>query len=82
MEIGARVEAEDVLTGEIRHTASAYLTFVSLNPDGKPRQIPALICETERQKVRHEEALLRKQKRFEDLKLAREREQLREQRTD
>lgn len=82
MEIGARVEAEDVLTGQVRHTASAYLTFVSLNPDGKPRQIPKVICETELQQERYDAALLRKKKRFEDVKLAREQEQLRQQRVE
>ena len=31
MEIGVRVEAENLLTGEVRHAASAYLTYVSLD---------------------------------------------------
>ncbi len=74
MEIGARVEAEDVLTGEVRHTASAYLTFVSLDRDHKPRKIPQLICETELEQERHEAALERKKKRAADVKAARERE--------
>jgi acyl-CoA hydrolase len=82
MEIGARVEAEDVLTGEIRHTASAYMTFVSLDPDGKPRQIPPIICETEIQEERFAAAQERKKKRSEQIKEARERERERQLRTE
>jgi len=47
MEVGVRVEAEDLRTGAVRHTASAYLTFVSLDEAGKPRQLPPLILEGE-----------------------------------
>jgi acyl-CoA hydrolase len=36
MEVGVRVEAENVVTGDIRHTCTAYLTMVALGPDGKP----------------------------------------------
>jgi acyl-CoA hydrolase len=82
MEIGARVEAEDVLTGEVRHTASAYLTFVSLDPDGRPRQIPPVICETELQEERFAAALERKKKRSADIREAREREKERQLRTE
>ncbi len=56
MEIGARVEAENVMTGEVRHTASAYLTFVALDGEGKPKPIPPLILNTEERKRRHLEA--------------------------
>jgi acyl-CoA hydrolase len=77
MEIGARIEAEAVLTGEVRHTASAYLTFVSLDPNGKPRQIPQIICETETQHERFAAALTRKKKRSESIKEAKQREQQR-----
>ena len=56
MEIGVRVETENVLTGELRHTASAYLTYVALDKDGKPRQVPPLIVETQDEKRRNKEA--------------------------
>src|SRR3954447_22028214 len=36
MEVGVRVEAENVITGEVRHTCTAYLTMVALGPDAKP----------------------------------------------
>ena len=39
MEVGVRIEAETPLTGEIRHTATAYLTFVALNDNKKPMKI-------------------------------------------
>jgi acyl-CoA hydrolase len=42
MEVGVRVEAENTATGEVRHTASAYLTFVALGKDLKPMKIPGL----------------------------------------
>jgi len=43
MEIGVRVEAENLQTGEVRHTNSAYLTFVALDDCGHPRSAPPLI---------------------------------------
>ena len=60
MEIGVRVEAENVMTGEIRHTASAYLTFVALDQHGKPRPIPQLFLNTEEEKRRNSEAYERR----------------------
>jgi uncharacterized protein (TIGR00369 family) len=71
MEIGVRVEAEDYLTGEIRHTASAYLTFVALDEDQKPRPVPELILETEDEKRRNKEAKRRRELRNEERKLER-----------
>jgi uncharacterized protein (TIGR00369 family) len=47
MEIGVRVEAENLLTGEVRHTNSAYLTFVALDDHGNPRPAPPLIIKGE-----------------------------------
>ncbi|PID74131.1 MAG: acyl-CoA thioesterase [Desulfobacterales bacterium] len=59
MEVGVRVEAEDLMTGEIRHTASAYLTFVSLDETGRPRLLPPYEPETEEECRRHRAALKR-----------------------
>ena len=64
MEAGVRVEAENVRTGQIRHTASAYLTFVALDEDGRPRPVPPLILETEEERRRHREAQDRRQVRL------------------
>lgn len=64
MEIGVRVESENLLTGEVRHTASAYLTFVALDKAGKPAQVPPLILETEVEKRRNQEAQIRREARI------------------
>lgn len=64
MEVGVRVEAENFITGVVRHTASAYLTFVSLGPEGRPMGVPGLKLETEGQRRRNEEAALRRSQRM------------------
>jgi acyl-CoA hydrolase len=64
MEVGVRVEAENFLTGETRHTASAYLTFVALGNDGRPVSVPPLILETEEDRRRHDEAVARREMRL------------------
>jgi len=56
MEIGVRVEVENLVSGDIRHTSSAYLTFVALDRNGSRLAIPPVIPETEEQKRRYEEA--------------------------
>ena len=66
MEIGVRIEAEDFKTGKVRHTASAYMTFVALDENGKPVEIPQLIIETDDEKRRNQEALQRRKNRLEE----------------
>jgi uncharacterized protein (TIGR00369 family) len=66
MEIGVRVETENLLTGEKRHTASAYLTYVALDKAGRPATLPPLILETEDDKRRNNEALERRKLRFQE----------------
>jgi acyl-CoA hydrolase len=56
MEVGVRVEVENLLTGHIRHTSSAYLTFVAIDKTGKRLPIPPVIPETEAEKRRFLEA--------------------------
>lgn len=65
MEVGVRVEAENFRTGEVRHTASAYLSFVALDASGKPTKIPPVIPETEDEKRRNREARNRRALRLE-----------------
>ena len=56
MEIGVRVDAENPITGEKFHTASAYLTFVALGSNGKPRSVPPVITESIDEKRRYKAA--------------------------
>ncbi len=63
MEIGVRVEAEDLMTGHVRHTNSAYLTMVSLDANRRPMEVPRLIVETEDEKRRFREGEIRAQRR-------------------
>ena len=56
MEIGVRVESEDTLTGSVKHTASAHLTFVALGGDKKPKEIEKILPETEIEKRRYDAA--------------------------
>ncbi len=64
MEIGVRVEVENLITGEVRHTSSAYLTFVAIDEQGRRTPIPPVIPETEADKRRYEEAQQRRQYRL------------------
>ena len=56
MEIGVRIDAESPFTGEVRHTATAYLTFVAIDENNKPTKISKIIPETEDEKRRYERA--------------------------
>jgi len=64
MEVGVRVESETVLTGEKRHTASAYLTYVALDKEGKPIVLPPLILETKQERRRNNAAQIRSENRL------------------
>lgn len=64
MEIGVRVDAENPVTGERFHTASAYLTFVALDSHGKPTSIPQIKPESSDEKRRFEAAQKRREGRL------------------
>ncbi len=64
MEVGVRIEAENPKTGELFHTASAYLTFVALGSDGRPRPVPPLHVETDIEKRRFAAAQRRREQRL------------------
>jgi acyl-CoA hydrolase len=68
MEIGVRVVVEDLMTGEQRHAASAYLTFVAMGADKKPASVPDLILETPTHERRNREASMRRELRLEERK--------------
>ncbi len=61
MEIGIRIEAENLETGEKRHTNSCYFTMVALDQFGKPTPVPRLVCETELEKRRCREGQIRRE---------------------
>ena len=65
LEVGVRVEAEPWLGGERRHTTSAYLLFVALGEDGRPREVPPLLVQTEDERRRQRQAEIRRQVRKE-----------------
>jgi acyl-CoA hydrolase len=56
MEIGVRVESENPSTGEVRHSNTAYLTYVGLDGHGRPRPVPQAIAETPDQHRRMRDA--------------------------
>ena len=64
MEVGVRVEAEDISTGVITHTSSAYLTMVALDEHGKPALVPPALAESDTELRRRREAELRRANRL------------------
>jgi acyl-CoA hydrolase len=64
MEVGVRVEAETYATGRHVHTSSAYLVYVAIDDEGKPRPVPPLVAENEEQRQRQHEAQLRREARL------------------
>ena len=60
MEIGIRVEAEDIRKGTRRHTNSCYFTMVAMGDDGKPAQVPELKILTETEEKRNRAADVRR----------------------
>lgn len=66
MEVGVRVEAEDLLTGRRRHTNSCYLTFVAVDRNGRPIEVPELHPETEAEQRRYAAAQERRRRRLEE----------------
>jgi len=69
LEVGVRVEAENPLTGQRRHTATAYLTFVALDAQGDPVPAPPLLPETEDEQRRYQQAEQRRVWRLERRRL-------------
>jgi acyl-CoA hydrolase len=64
VEVGVRVEAESIASGRKVHTSSAYLVFVALDGEGKPRPVPPVLAEDEEQRQRQQEAKLRREARL------------------
>lgn len=64
MEVGVRVEAEELLTGRRRHTNSCYLTFVAVDRNGRPIEIPGVVAETPEEQRRYQAAEQRRKVRL------------------
>lgn len=56
MEVGVRVEAEDLRTGKKTHTNTSYFVMVAIDGNGRPVEVPPLILETDEDRRRNEEA--------------------------
>lgn len=65
MEVGVRVTVENLLTGERKHTCSAYLTFVAVDRNGLKVMLPPVIPESDEELRRFEEAGERRRIRLE-----------------
>jgi acyl-CoA hydrolase len=78
MEVGVRVRSESPISGEIRHTNSAYITMVAVDEHGRPvAGVPGLHCESPEELRREREAQVRRANRLterEELRSQRERE--------
>ena len=64
MEIGVKVFSENPLTGERKHTTSAYLTYVALDESHCPMPVPPVVCQTADERRRYREALVRRKRRM------------------
>ncbi len=66
MEVGVKVLSENLLTGNVKHANTAYLTFVALDANGLPMQVSQIQFETEEEERRFNDAMSRR-----DLRLSR-----------
>jgi len=64
MELGVRVEAENPITGDVRHTSTAYITMVALDEHGRPTPVPGLILADASEQRRQREDELRRRNRL------------------
>jgi len=64
LEVGVRVESEDVRARTVRHTCTAYLTMVALDEHEKAMPVPELAPDTAEDQRRHREANLRREVRL------------------
>jgi acyl-CoA hydrolase len=64
MEVGVRVEAENIRSGETTATSTAYLTMVALDDEGRPTPVPAIAPATPEEERRAREAQLRRDNRL------------------
>lgn len=70
MEVGVRVEAENLESGVVLHTNSAYLVFVALGDDDRPIPVPPLTPKTDEQRAWYAAAERRRHERLAERKPA------------
>jgi acyl-CoA hydrolase len=63
MEVGVRVETENMFTGERHHTSSAYVVMVAMDNRGRPTPVPPIIAETPEEERRMAAAKMRRAQR-------------------
>jgi len=68
LEIGVKVLTEVPWSGEVRHACTAFLTYVHLGPDLRPRPCPPFTPETPGERRRWSEAVARREVRLERVK--------------
>ena len=68
MEIEVKVESEDIVSGIKTITGTAFVTFVALNENGKPRHVPQLALKTDDDRKKFDEGKLRMETRIENRK--------------
>ena len=66
MEVGVRIESENLLTGKKRGTNSCYVTYVAVDERGKPTPVPPVVPETEEEKRRYKAAEARRAHRLKE----------------
>lgn len=64
MEIGVRIEAENLKTGKVSHTGSCYLTYVAIDENGQPTEVPEIMPETDEEKRRWQAGKRRRDERL------------------
>jgi len=65
VEVGVKVTAENLLTGDRKHANTAYLTFVAIDELGNPVEVPPIRPETKDEKRRYADAARRRARRLE-----------------
>lgn len=68
MEIEVRAEAEDIVTGIKTITGTAFVTFVALDKNGKPKQVPKLLLKTDEDRTKFVEGKTRMEERLKNRK--------------
>ena len=71
IEVGVRVEAENIVTGAKRHTNSCYLTYVAIDAAGKPVAVPPVLPETDEERQRFRDAEARREQRVAEIRAKR-----------